>query len=414
MDMEIFAASYMLPINGSPVAGGAIAVADGKIVATGKLNELGKAFKGRVREFPGCILMPGLVNAHTHLELTHFPGWLLKSGLGYAPRSYVDWIIQVIKVKRGVSFADLNRSLLEGCKISLQSGTTMVGDILSDRRLLPAYGDTGLAGRVYLEFIGQDPQRYQPLLESIESDIAKLPADLLPGLSPHAPFTVSQELLKALSTAAERLALPVTTHLAESAEEVQFLADGTGRIAESLFPFVGWAQPGGSLSPSAPVQWLASGNALVNPLTVVHGVHLSLQEIRLLKDQGATAVLAPRSNSNLDVGRAPAWLMKQAGLPMALGTDSLASCDSLSVFDEMRFLLDAYPDVFSPEDAVRMGTINGAEALRRGGEAGSLEVGKRGDFIVVQVDGSLAGDKIYEQLLEDSSLQGVWSAGAAI
>ncbi|NJD89999.1 MAG: amidohydrolase family protein, partial [Geobacter sp.] len=240
--MEIFAASYMLPINGSPVAGGAIAVADGKIAAVGKLADLRRMYPAGVREFPGCVLMPGLVNAHSHLELTHFPAWLHKSGLGYAPRSYVDWIVQVIKVKRGISFEDLCRSLHEGCKISLQSGTTMVGDILSDRRLLPVYADCGLSGRVYLEFIGHDPERFQPLLASLEADISKLPAGLLPGLSPHAPFTVSQQLLAEVVAAAERRALPIVTHLAESGEEVRFLAGTPGKISEILYPFVGWEQ----------------------------------------------------------------------------------------------------------------------------------------------------------------------------
>ena len=412
--MEIFAASYMLPINGSPVAGGAIAVADGKIAAVGRLTDLRKAYPAEVREFPDCILMPGLVNAHTHLELTHFPAWLHKSGLGYAPRSYVDWIIQVIKVKRGITLEDLCRSLLEGCKISLQSGTTMVGDILSDRRLLPVYADGGVSGRVYLEFIGHDPEKFQSLLESIDADILQLPEGLLPGLSPHAPFSVSSKLLAAVVAAAQRLAIPLTTHLAESEEEVRFLAGTPGKIAGMLYPFVGWEKFAGLQAPSTPADWLNDSGALTCPLSAVHAVHLSLQEIRLLKEHNASVVLAPRSNSNLDVGRAPAWLMKQAGVTMALGTDSLASSDSLSVFDEMRFLLDSYPDVFSPEDAVRMGTINGAQALARGVEAGSLEVGKRADFIVVKTTGALQGERIYEKLLEDGSIHGVWCAGVGI
>lgn len=412
--MEIFTASYMLPINGSPVAGGAIAVADGKIAAAGRLADLRKVYKAEVREFPGCILMPGLVNAHCHLELTHFPAWLHKSGLGYSPRNYVDWIVQVIKVKRGVTFEQLCRSLLEGSRISLQSGTTMIGDIASDRRLLPVYADCGISGRVYLEFIGQDPEKFQPLLESIEADISKLPDSLLPGLSPHAPFTVSQDLLASVVAAAKRLALPLATHLAESAEEVQFLAGNSGKIAEILYPFAGWDRYVG-LNPSAtPADWLYSSGALTGLLSAVHAVHLSLQEIRLLKEHHVSIVLAPRSNSNLDVGRAPAWLMKQVGIPMALGTDSLASCDSLSVFDEMRFLLDTYPDLFSPEDALRMGTINGANAIGRGAEAGTLEAGKRADFIVVKTSGIHQGEGIYEQLLDDGSIHGVWCGGVRV
>jgi cytosine/adenosine deaminase-related metal-dependent hydrolase len=409
--MNIYSASYLLPVNGSPVAGGAIAVSDGRIVATGKSRDLQNRFSCTVREFPGCVLMPGLVNAHTHLELTHFPSWVMKNGLGYSPRSYVDWIIQVIKVKRSLTVDDLSRSLLEGCKKSLLSGTTMVGELSSDRRLLPLYEGCGLSGRVYLEFIGQDAERYKPLIDLLKEDIGSLPDEMFPGLAPHAPFTVSSELLAELAGYARIHSLPITAHLAESAEELRLLKDGEGDLADKLYSFVGWQDHLVNYSGSTPLKWLESGSAQDLPVSAVHAVHLSYREICSLKENGSCIVLCPRSNANLDVGKAPAWLMKQAGIPMAIGTDSLASSDSLSVFDEIRFLLDCYPELFSPEDALRMATINGAAAIMRGDDAGSLEVGKRADFLAVEVSGKLDGSDLFEQILDGGQLRGVWVAG---
>jgi len=127
--MQIYAASYLLPINGSPVEGGAVAVMNGRIIAVGNRALLLRKFAASVREFPGAVLMPGLINAHTHLELTHYPEWHAQSGLASPNTSYIDWMLQVIQVKRLVDSDDLAASLLAGFRQSIQHGTTMVGDL---------------------------------------------------------------------------------------------------------------------------------------------------------------------------------------------------------------------------------------------------------------------------------------------
>ena len=409
--MRIYAASYLLPMNALSVAGGGIVVDQGRIVAVGRLADLRQSFAAPVEEYPGCILMPGLVNAHTHLELTHFPAWRLRHGLHYSPRSYVDWIIQVIKVKRALSLAELSASLLEGLKISLQSGTTMVGDFLSDRRLLPFYENAAVSGRIYLEFIGQDPSRCATLLAGVDDDIHLLPPPFLPGIAPHAPFTVSKQFLQALLETARHKDLPLAMHLAESSAESDFFRDTSGGIAAELYPFVGWHDYLPSPQHLTPTGWLANANALAEDFLAVHGVHLAQTDLEKLKAAGCAVVLLPRSNDNLAVGRVPAALLLQSGIPLALGTDSLASSDSLSLWDEMRFLLDTFPEQFAPVDAVRMATINGARAIKRGEDAGSLEQGKQADFLVVQPQRMPAEARLYEQLLDHARIVGVWCAG---
>jgi len=412
--MQIYAASYVLPISGPPVEGGAIAVDKGLIKAVGSLNELHKNFSAPVREFPGAVLLPGLVNAHTHLELTQFPEWLLTNGVKGCYCSYVDWIIRVIKIKRQVGLAALSASLLQGLDLSLQSGTTMVGDILSERRLIPLYKNTPLSGRVFLEFIGQDMSRYAPYLDTMEYDLDSIEQNFLPGIAPHSPFTVSQALLKSLLSAVRARNIPITMHLSESEDESRLYLDATGRISETLYPFVGWEEycpePMGITSS----EWLDSSGALAPDFLAVHGVHLSQSDIKLLHDRGASVVLVPRSNHNLDVGRAPVKELLNAGIPLSLGTDSLASSESLSLWDEMKFLLDTFPQSFSPEDAIKMATVGGAKALKRDREAGTLEPGKRADFIVMVTGNMPVSGKIFEQLIDDSNLYGVWCGGEEI
>ena len=394
--------------------GGGLPLIRGVLLPSAELADLRKSFAAPVEEYPDCILMPGLVNAHTHLELTHFPAWRLRHGLHYSPRSYVDWIIQVIKVKRTLSMAELSASLLEGLKISMQSGTTMVGDFLNDRRLLPFYENAAISGRIYLEFIGQDPSRYAHLLAGVDEDLFQLPSPFLPGIAPHAPFTVSKQLLQSLLETARHKGLPLAMHLAESAAESDFFRDTSGGIAADLYPFVGWHDYLPSPQQLTPTGWLADAKALDEDFLAVHGVHLEQADLEKLKAAGCAVVLLPRSNENLAVGRAPAAALLQAGIPLALGTDSLASSDSLSLWDEMRFLLDVFPQLFAPVDAVRMATINGARAIKRDVDAGSLEPGKQADFLVVQPVNLPDAARIYEQLLDHARVVGVWCAGSNV
>jgi len=409
--MQIYAASYLLPISGSPVEGGAVAVEKGRIKAVGKLSELLKKFTAPVHEFPGTVLMPGLVNAHSHLELTHYPNWLIQSGDQSGFSSYVDWILQVIKVKRTVGIAELSSSLLHGLNMSLQSGTTMVGDILSTRQLIPLYNKSIISGRVYLEFIGQDKSRFLPVIDGLDAEIESIPDNFLPGISPHSPYSVSKLLLESLVAVARSKNVPIAMHLSESAEEVEFLNCSTGKISEELYPFVGWSDYIPDPMRNTSTEWLDCSGALSPDFLAIHGVHLSSSDIDKLRERGASVVLVPRSNYNLDVGKAPVMEMLKAGIPLSLGTDSLASSDSLSLWDEMRFLLDTFPQSFSPVDALNMATIGSAKAIHLDHEAGTLEPGKRADFIVMETGGIPAPEKIYEKLIGASNLYGVWCGG---
>ena len=410
--MQIFAASYLLPVTSPPLAGGALAVENGRIVDCGTLEELRKTHTAPVREFPGCVIMPGLVNAHTHLELTHFPAWKLRKGIDYSPRTYVDWVIQVIKIRRALSRDELVNSVREGMHKSLECGTTAIGEILTDRSLMPLYGEFPLSGRLYLEAIGQDPAAGDSFLNSFEKIMAEsMPGSMLPGISPHAPHTLSAGFMTDIAAVARRRSIPLTIHLAETREELAFLHDSTGRIADQLYPFAGW---GDYLPPpryATPVSYLDSLGVLNPGTSVVHCVHVTPADADILRQRGVTAVLCPRSNDRLAVGRAPLHLLKKAGIPLALGTDSLASNDSLSLWDEMRFLRRQFPDIFTSEELIALATVGAAGALHLRHLAGSLEQGKQADFLVVKAALSPSSPDLHEAIIEQGQLEEVFIGG---
>lgn len=407
--MRLYAASYLLPVEGPPIAGGALAVEEGEIVAVGTLDLLRTVCPGEVTEYPGCVIMPGLVNAHTHLELTHFPAWRMRHGMEYSPRTFVDWLIQVVKVKRGVTLEELRHSVREGLRISLESGSTAVGEILSRRDLLPLYGESPLAGRLSFEAIGQEPARWGGLLAELEQLVAQPVGGFLPGVSPHTPYTVSEEFGRELGVRARQWGVPGTVHCAESAAEGEFLSDATGPLAEIFYPHVHWEQ---YLTPprrTTPVRYL-DGLGLLTPGTAaVHCVHVTPADAELLRAREVSVVLCPRSNDRLAVGTAPAHLFKKLGIPLALGTDSLASNDSLSLFDEARFAAALWPGLFPPEELLYLMTLGGARVLGIEEQTGSLVPGKRADFIVVEASGTPG--QLPERIIHDGKLREVFAQG---
>ena len=409
--MRIYAASYVLPVSSPPIAGGAVAVENGLITAVGTLAELRAASAAPVTDLPGCAIVPGMVNAHTHLELTHFPAWKVRKGLDYLPKTYVEWIQQVVKVKRSLLPGELEHSVREGLRLSIESGTTSVGDILSDFSLAPLYNSVPLSGRLFLEVIGHDPIQCDALLDALESAVKGIQGGLLPGISPHTPHTVSAHLFEGVQKLARGLGIPKAVHLSETLEEAAFMHDTTGAIASVLYPTARWEQYLPHPMRTTSTRYLSHLGVLDNSTLAVHAVHVTPDDVAILKDRGVTVVLCPRSNDRLFVGRAPHHLLKAVGIPLALGTDSLASNDSLSLWDEIRFLQQTAPDQFSADELIAMATLGGARALGIDASTGSLETGKRGDFLVFSGCAPGPGASPSAHLLEKGRLEQVFIAG---
>jgi cytosine/adenosine deaminase-related metal-dependent hydrolase len=410
-DTTIHTAPWLVNPGVPPIAGGALLVYNNMIAATGTLAELKAHYSAPVVEHHDCAILPGFVNAHTHLELTHFPSWRLRTHVDYNPRRFSDWIIQLIKITRGLQEDDFRSSLVEGLRKCAESGTTAVGDILTRYDLISSYGMPPLSGRLFFEALGHDPGRYGDRLKLALSAAGSMTGShLQPGLSPHAPYTTGEGNMEMMRDAASSHGLPLAVHISESRAESDFIFDSSGPLADDFYPFVGLQQ---YLTPPRRCSSteLLDRNGLLTPATLaVHCVHVSLADAQTIKQRGCTVCLCPRSNDRLDVGRAPLHLFRKLGIPLALGTDSLASNDSISLWDEMRYALETFPEELSPGDVLQMVTSGGAAALGLSALIGSLEPGKRADFQIVRHAGQTEKG-LLERLISQGRLADVCIGG---
>jgi cytosine/adenosine deaminase-related metal-dependent hydrolase len=367
--LQLIRARYLLPIAGAPaIEDGALLIVDGRIAAVGCYSELFNR-TAEVIDYGDAVILPPLVNAHCHLELTDFPQWTAECGETIEPESFVGWIRRLIRVRRSLGADPVPASVTAGIRQLLAAGTGAVGDILATPGALAPLLASPLYGRIFFETIGLDEERFVPALEAALASARSLTYPLSGGLSPHSTYTVSaRHLEKAISTD-----LPLAIHCAESPEESLFLREGRGPIATELYAAAGWPLPEHAPGLS-PVGWLAAHGALSPQTLLIHGVQVDAVDAAVIAASGATVVLCPRSNARLGVGTAPIGLYKKAGVSLALGTDSLASNTSLSLWEEIAFARSVYPEL-SPGELLSIATCGGAQALGLEQEMGALTVG---------------------------------------
>lgn len=203
------------------------------------------------------------------------------------------------------------------------------------------------------------------------------------GLSPHSPYTINYRYLRHIFALCKQRQLRCCTHVAESEDELKFTRDSRGAIAERFYHAINWQEFIPPPSGMRPVAYLDKLGGLFAENLLVHGVHLNDADIALLARNNMSLALCPRSNARLQVGRAPAGRLRKAGVNLALGTDSLASNDSLSLWDEMHFAAHWFAGELDAPTIFAMATQQGADALGVGDAYGSLSVGKKSSFQIV-------------------------------
>jgi 5-methylthioadenosine/S-adenosylhomocysteine deaminase len=368
--VPLVSADWVLPVEGPPIERGAVSIEEGWIAAVGSMDDL-----GRGRHYPDCAIVPGFVNAHTHLEYAVYAGFA--DGLAFG-----EWLATHIERKRRLDWADSVDIARLGAAECLASGATTIADASFTGAAAVAASELGLRGRVYLELFGRDPG---PALERFEDLRLRVEHALCPrielGVSPHAPYSASPAVYRA----AFELGLPTLTHLAESDDEADYLLRGEGPL-EALSAL----DPPGTTS----VRHLAEQGLLRDGLTAVHCVKTDADEIALLARHDVAVVHCPRSNAVLGCGSAPLTELRKAGIRVGLGTDSPASTPSFDMFEEMRAAIyqararEARPDALTASDALQLATLGGARALGLESEVGALAAGKRADLTVVSLAGS--------------------------
>ena len=381
--MDILQAGWVLPVSRPPIRGGRVAVDDGRVAWVGRAGDPGEP-AGVVRDLGPGVLLPGLVNAHCHLELSHLAGCIPFGG------GFVPWI-EALVAARGSASATASRpdaparpgveadaavrdATSDAIRFLEEHGTVAVGDVSNALAHVDALAASRLHAVVFAELLAWDPARAAATLAWAEERERALAARLRPGLelrlAAHAPHSVSPELIRLL-VAHGGLA---GVHLAESPDETRFLADGGGDWPGFLqrrgLGHVAFDPPG-----TSPARHLEDLGALRPGLVAVHGVQLEPEDRLLLARRGVHLVLCPRSNRNLGVGTANAPALLAAGVRLALGTDSLASAQTLDVLDDAVLLHRQFP-ALDPAAILRLATLGGAEALGFQ-DLGAIASGKR-------------------------------------
>jgi len=400
MTATLCRARYLLPIGAPLIEDGALLVEGGCILAIGRHADLAAAHpRAAASDFGDAVLLPPLVNAHTHLELSSYPEWCSAWQDLPGQGDFVGWIQHLIQVKSKLPRESYAAAIRKGIRTTLRSGCGAVGDILASHADCSAYRESPLLGRVYFEVLGVEPDKLRQQLAQIASLCATAPfGRLLPGLSPHSPYTLAPDLFTEVLAQVRQRQWPVTMHLGETADEVAFLAAAAGPIVERLYPYVGWQERVPPAAGLRPVPWLLQHAPLPQQLLLAHGVQVSAAEAAQLAATRAGVVLCPRSNARFGVGRAPVAAYHQAGVTLALGTDSLASSPSLSVWDELAFAREWFAGELDPAAWLEIATAGGAALLGLGERLGQLAAGREAHFQVVDVPAGARAASLVEAL----------------
>ncbi|MBB6052660.1 amidohydrolase family protein [Armatimonas rosea] len=380
-------ARWVLPISGPLFENGEVAFENGILT-----------YVGRARPDAGALdlglaaILPGLVNVHAHLEYTVLRGLL-------EDMPFFPWIRGLTGLKAFLTLDDWVTSATLGAAELAAAGITTVGDACDAGATINALVSSGLRGTVFREVFGIESQPpVSQTLDVLRRQLAQMGSTLSRsnaesrvhlGVSPHAPYTVRAELFQALADFSDQNGYLQTIHLAESPAEEALFQIGGGPFKE-MFDRRGIAWPTKDISPIA---YAKQAGALDARTLAVHCVHASDDDITLLANAGASVAHCPRSNGKLGAGLAPLRALKERGLDIGLGTDSMVSGNSADFFEEMRAAVygararEQDTRALTAKEALFMATLGGARALHREREVGSLELGKQADLCVVRLDG---------------------------
>lgn len=388
-----------------PIEDGLVGIADGRIVAVGRASEV-KA--DSIEDIGDAILIPGLINAHTHLEL----GWC--RGL-ISPRPLWDWFDELIRLNR-LPEAEENRrsSIAAGAAESLAAGVTCVADISRTGASAEILRCSPIRSRCYVELItgAQTPPNNAASLEARLSGL--LSADGAPsrvGISPHAPYSVSEADLSGCAELAARLDLPLMLHLLETPEERDWYRQGGGAVADYLTRHNLKAFQ--TSVPQEPIELLARAGVLSLAPVLAHVNYVTDDQIRRIREAGASVVWCPRTHEYF--GHQPhRWCdMIAAGINVCFGTDSLASAPSLSIIEELRHVARSGAEI-SAATLLKGATIQAARALRLDSVIGSLSLGKDADMAAFPWTTDGDAEPVSNLIHSGKSVEKTWIRGESI
>lgn len=375
--MSIYAADWILPVVGEPVPCGWIRLENGRIA------DVGSDQRDDAEDLGHVAILPALVNAHTHLELSYLRGEVPPAD------GFLEWVRGVMSARRAQPNPEAPE-ILDAARAALRearaAGTGLVGDISNTLVTVPLLREASMPARVFYELLGfntADPAARVRAARIAVKASGEDP-DVRVALAPHAPYSVSADLFSAIRDDLDAHPADVSSvHLGESPEEAELVERGSGGWRELLAELGAWNEdwrvPG-----TSPVRYLADSGFLDSRVLAVHGVQCSREDLSLLRSLGTTVVSCPRSNRHVGVGDPPLARFYEAGVPVAFGTDSLASVADLNLFSELAAARRLAPQV--PARAlIESATLTGARGLGFDDELGSIETGKRGALIAIDL-----------------------------
>lgn len=385
-------AEWIVPVSWQPVRNGAVLTADDRIVAAGEFHSLQQDCPAgtSVVDHGHVALMPALVNAHTHLDLS-----ALKDAISFPRSGFPDWIGQLFSLRADTDIEAAENSFRQGEQEILHSGTALYGDVTngtlvdySGRELRPP------ERHVFLELLGFNLDSVSAALPPLDEFPENSPSL---SLVPHSVYSVSPWIIAESKRWTRARGLPYSIHTAEHPEEIEFLQSGTGFCRELLEKLGrwdhSWKPPG-----KTPIEYLDGLGVLDWRTLLVHTVHMRDSDWDLAANRRCNVVFCPRSNRNLGAGRPDIEKALSRHMRAALGSDSLASNTDLSLFAEAAFVMENYPTI-PPAAVLEMITINPAGALGREQDFGSIEEGKKAAILEVGIDSEVDESNIVEALI---------------
>ncbi|MCA1729652.1 MAG: amidohydrolase family protein [Actinobacteria bacterium] len=395
----IFAAGLVLPVSTPLIRDGAFLVENGRIAAVGPLSEIGHDNPGvEVRYFPHYTMIPGAVNAHAHLGFRR----------GDEPEggSFSRWMTELIS-RLPEKAAWTPEAARNSAREAIEAGTTFMAESSLYGECLPQLAESGLAGRVYAEFLPFELGTPEEAVDFIEKKVRSLreglPSRVGVEVSVHAPYTVDPKSARLAAQRVRERGGRVATHLSESPEEYEFVSKGTGFLANIFERFAqeNWEGKGAS-----PVRY-AEGLELLWPGAIA--AHLatgvSEEDVEILARTGVAAAHCPRSNEYLGCGVSPVPEMLGRGVRVGMGTDGLWSSPSMNLFEETLFAAKLHG--FDGETGLKLATLFGARALGIEGDTGSLEEGRWADFAVIKAMPAESSENPEMEVLEAAAGGGV-------
>lgn len=393
--ITIYCANWVLPVSSPAIADGAVAVDGDLILSVGSRAALTSRFpEATVRDFGAAAIIPGLINAHSHLELTVMRGFLEDVEF-----DFFGWLKKLTRARLdSLTPDDLQVSAAWGACEAARAGVTCVADASdSAATTMNALRDTGLRGIVFQESFGPDPRLAEENFEKLRAKVARLreleTPLVKPGVSPHAPYSVCAPQLEMISAFAVEEQLPLMMHAAETAMEMSLLREGSGPFAEGLRNRgIEWKTPGIST-----IQYLNRHGVLRTKPLLAHCITIDEADMETMKQTDTRVAHCPKSNAKLSHGLAPFVQLRSKGIAVGLGSDSVASNNTCDILEEARFALmlarsslgmRLQEQAVSAQEVFETATLGGARALELGGNVGELREGLQADLAVVSLNGA--------------------------